>query len=216
MESVSWRPFSTRALLCYALAFNVVVVVLAEVQRRSLVYRIEEMVERQDDGRKDEARRIHAEIGEQGKRLAEMQSAAQVLTKNGRFASSQDVEAAIVRKLEEGKQIIIRFDDSDLENRDSSGAVLCGPEAENGYLGVFIAGAEYTVNYERQTHQWIGTGPVQSRPSCRGQSSPFGPKELGAEVSPHEAIVLWGGRFKLRGLDVYLSDQKVGRVVGAG
>lgn len=216
MKSGSWRPFSTRALVLYALAFNVVVVVLAEVQRRALVYRIEEMIERQDNVRKDEALRLQANIAEQGKRLAEMRSAVgalQVLTKNGRFASAEDAKKAILNRLDDGKKIIIHFDDNELEDRDSSGAILCGPEAERGYLGVFIAGADYVVSYDAQKHEWFGSGPAQNRPKCLNLKSEFGPKELRAVVTPQDAIVLWGGRFDLRGLDLYLSGQKVGRVV---
>lgn len=206
---------STRALLIYALAFFFVAVALAEVQRRALVFHIAELIERQDRGRKSEIGQLQEALTDQSRRIAEMHSAVgvlQVLTKYGRFASDEDVKWSILDRLKRGKKIIIHFDDSELENRDAAGNILCGPETASGYLGVFVAGADYVVSYNAQNHQWSGVGPAQNRPKCLTLDSEFGPKELRTVVTPQEAIVLWGGRFDLRGLNVYLSDQKVGRV----
>jgi len=209
---------STRTILVVAILLNVVAIGLSEVQRRSLTYRIENLIVRHESVRQTEANRAQANLNEQEKRLADLQSAInalQIFIKDGRFASRQDIEKAIEQRLNAGKNIIIRFDQSDKETRDNNGAILCGPQAETGYLGVFIAGFEYVVSYDSRKHEWKGAGPVQSRPRCRAQTEVFGPKELREEVSPKDAIVLWGARFKLQGLDVYLAEQKVGQVAWA-
>ncbi len=204
------------------LAFIVVALCLAEVQRRSLVNDIGEFIQRQGQAYRDEAERIRAEVSEQGKLIAEMQSAVgalRVLTKDGRFSSSEDVGHAIDNRLQEGKKIVIRFDSSNLESRDPKGAILCGPDAENGYLGVFVAGEEYAIRFDSATHQWIGSGPAQNKTydgttsSCMIQTAAYGPAELHEIVLPGGILVLWGARLKMSGLQVFLSGHKVGRVV---
>jgi hypothetical protein len=213
---------STRAILIGAVLFNVIAVGFSEVQRRGLTYRIEEVILKQDKVRKDETVRIENEIADQGRRVAEMRSAIgalPVLIKDGRFASTPDVEAAIAQRLTEGNSIIIRFDNNTLETRDGAGAILCGPEAASGYLGAFVAGEEYTISYDKLSHQWTGSGPAQSMArdqatgKCTNFKNVYGPKELHKIVTPADALILWGASLKLNGLDISLEDKKVGRVV---
>lgn len=202
---------STRTLLVCTLLFSIVAIGLSEVQRRSLVYRIEGLISRQEEARKADSAN-----------LANLQSsvgALQVLLKDGNFASRQELQSAIGRRLIDGKTVVVRFDDSDRETRDAAGAILCGPEAESGYLGVFVAGEKYRVSYDRLTHRWTAAGPVQngsrekSSASCQQQSAAYGPKELGHAVDPNGVLVLWGALFNLDGLDVLKDGQRVGRIV---
>lgn len=202
---------STRTLLVCTLLFCVIAIGLSEVQRRSLIYRIESLISRQEDARKVDSAK-----------LADLQSsvgALQILIKDGHFASRQELQAAIERRLIDGKTVVLRFDDSDLETRDASGAILCGPLAETGYLGVFIAGERYTVSYDHLARRWTASGPAQSgsrdknSASCQQLSAAYGPKELGRAVDPKGALVLWGALLKLDGLDVLLDGRRVGRIV---
>lgn len=213
---------STRAILIGVILFNVVAVGASEVQRRSLTYRIEELILRQDKARKDEAVRIENEIADQGRRVADMQSALgalHVLTRDGRFASTADIESAIVQRLTEGKRMIIRFDSNALETRDGTGAILCGPEAAGGYLGAFVAGEEYTISYDKSSHRWTGLGPAQSMArdqatgKCTNFKNVYGPKELHKIVTPADGLILWGAPLKLDGLDISLDGKKIARVV---
>lgn len=219
-SSQAW--ISTRTLLICALLFSVIAIGLSEVQRRSLVYRIESLISRQEEARRSETARLEANLVDQGKRLADMQSsigALPLLIKDGHFASRQEIKAAIGKRLIEGKTIVFRFDESSLETRDAAGAILCGPEAENGYLGVFVAGEQYRVSYDRVTHRWIGSGPVQNRPrgnnstGCAEYSAAFGPTEMGRVTDPGDNLVLWGALFKLDGLDISLDGRRVGRII---
>ena len=213
---------STRTLLVCTLLFSIIAMGLSEVQRRSLVYRIENLVSRQEEARRSETARLEANLVDQEKRLADLQSsigALPLLIKDGHFASRQEIQAAIGKRLIDGKTIVFRFDDSNLESRDASGAILCGPEAESGYLGVFVAGEQYRVSYDRVTHRWTGSGPVQDRPrgksstSCQEFSATFGPTEMGRVTDPSNDLVLWGALFKLDGLDVLLGGRRVGRII---
>lgn len=198
---------STRTILIGAVLLNLVAIGLSEVQRRNLTYRIEK------------------EIVGQGQRIAEMQAAMgalSVLTKDGRFATPRDIQTAIGQRLADGRSIVIRFDDSPLEARDSAGVIPCGPEVKSGYLGGIVAGEEYAISYDRSSHLWTGSGPAQSavRDAATGKcgrvSSAYGPEQLKKIVTPTEALILWGASFKLDGLDVLSGDKKVGRVIWAG
>jgi hypothetical protein len=213
---------STRTLLVCALLFSVIAIGLSEVQRRSLVYRIESLISRQEETRKSEAASLETNLVDQGKRLADLQlsiDALQLLIKDGHFASRQEIQTAIGKRLIGGKTIVFRFDENDRETRDAAGAILCGPEAESGYLGVFIAGEQYRVSYDYVTHRWTGSGPAQTRSrskesaGCPHVSATYGPKELGRAVDPTDILVLWGTSFKLDGLDLLLGGRRVGRVV---
>lgn len=216
----SW--ISTRALLIGALLFSVIAIGLSEVQRRSLVYRIENLIFAQEKTRQAEIVRLEASLADQGKRLTDLQlsiGALQILIKNDHFASKDEIQSAIGKRLIDGKNVILRFDDSDRETRNSAGAILCGAEAEGGYLGVFVAGEQYTVSYDHLTHRWTGSGPAQNRSntndstSCLRVSATYGPKELGQAVEPVGALVLWGALLQLDGLDLLLNGQRVGRIV---
>lgn len=219
-SSQAW--ISTRTLLICALLFSVIAIGLSEVQRRSLVYRIESLISRQEEARRSETARLEVNLLDQGKRLAELQSsigALPLLIKDGHFASRQEIQVAIGKRLIEGKTIVFRFDESSLETRDAAGAILCGPEAESGYLGVFVAGEQYRVSYDRVTHRWTGSGPAQTRPrskestDCPHFSATYGPKELGQAVDPADTLILWGASLKLDGLDILLDGRRVGRIV---
>lgn len=218
--SQAW--ISTRTLLVGTLLFSVIAIGLSEVQRRSLVSRIESLISRQEEARRGETARLEANLVDQGKRLADLQSsigALPLLIKDGHFASRQEIQTAIGKRLIDGKTIVLRFDDSNLESRDAAGAILCGPEAESGYLGVFVAGEEYRVSYDRVTHRWTGSGPAQNKSrssestGCPYFSATYGPKDLGQAVDPTEALVLWGTSLKLNGLDLLLDGRRVGRIV---
>ena len=213
---------STRAILIGAIIFNVIAVGASEVQRRGLTYRIEELILKQDKARSDETMRIEKGIADQGRRVADMQSAIgalRVLIKDGRFASTSDIETAIAQRLTDGSSITIRFDNSALETRDGTGAILCGPEAASGYLGAFVAGEEYTISYDKSSQQWTGFGPAQSMArdkatgKCTNLKNVYGPKDLHKTVTPADALILWGATLKLNGLDISFEDKKVGRVV---
>lgn len=208
-QSQAW--ISTRALLVCALIFNVAAIGLSEVQRRGLVYRIESLISRQEEARKEDSTR-----------LADLQSsvgALQVLIKDGHFASRQEIQTAIGTRLIDGRTVVLRFDDSNLETRDTAGAILCGPEAESGYLGVFVAGEQYRVSYDHIAHRWTGSGPAQTRLrskesiSCPLLSATYGPKELGQAVDPADILILWGTSLKLDGLDLWLDRRRVGRII---
>lgn len=216
---------STRTLLVCTLLFSIIAIGLSEVQRRSLVYRIEALISRQEDARRSATARLEANLADQGKRLAELQSsigALPILIKDGHFASRRELQTAIGRRLLDGKTVVFRFDDSNLETRDAAGAILCGPEAEGGYLGVFVAGEQYRVSYDRVTQRWTGSGPAQSRSrskdstNCPHFGATYGPKELGQTVDPTDALILWGATLKLDGLNLFLDGRRVGRIVWVG
>lgn len=207
----SQARISTRTLLVCTLLFSIIAIGLSEVQRRSLVYRMEGLISRQEELRKSDSAN-----------LADLQSsvaALQILIKDGHFASKQEIQAAIAKRLIDGKTIIFRFDESNLETRDTAGAILCGPEAESGYLGVFVAGEQYRVSYDRVTRRWTGSGPAQTRSrskestGCPHFSATYGPKELGQAVDPTDILILWGASLKLDGLDLLLDGRPVGRII---
>jgi len=202
---------STRAILIGALLFNLVAIGLSEVQRRTLVHHTEGLIS--DLGQN---------IRDQGKHLATMNDsigALSVLIKDGHFASKQEINARIEQLLVQGKSVVIRFDDSKLEWRDAQGAIQCGPEASQSFLGIFVAGEEYRISYDKQNQKWTGAGPAQNgtrdreTAKCANLVAAYGPKELHATVAPAGVLVLWGTKLKLDGLDITLDGRDVGRVV---
>lgn len=212
----------TRTILIGVFLFVVIAICSSEVQRRSLIYRIQNMISQQEEARKAETASFQTNLVDQRKRLADLQSsvgALQLLVKDGHFASRQEIQSAIGKRLIDGKSIILRFNDSEFETRDGGGAILCGPEAEGGHLGVFVAGQQYTISYDHITHQWTGSGPVRSKPnnkdstSCLQNVGTYGPKEMGKSIDPDRALVLWGAQLKLDGLDLLLEGRRVGRIV---
>src|SRR5579871_5458517 len=51
----------------------------------------------------------------------------------------------VVNALNAGKAVMVQFDANPAEDHDENGFVVCGPQANQGYLGVFIAGERYEV-----------------------------------------------------------------------
>lgn len=150
---------STRAILIGVLLFNFIAIGLSEVQRRALIYRTQNLISG-----------LERTLSVQGKHLASMNAsvgALSILIQNGHFASKQEIETRIEQSLVEGKSVVIRFDDSKLEWRDADGAIRCGLEASQSFLGIFVAGEEYRISYDKQNQKWTGAGPTP----IRGQSS---------------------------------------------
>lgn len=202
---------STRTILIGALLFNFVAIGLSEVQRRALIHRTESLISG-----------LERNLSVQGKHLASMNAsvgALSILIQNGHFASKQEIETRIEQSLIEGKSVVIRFHDSTQEWRDADGAIRCGPEASQSFLGIFVAGEEYRISYDKQNQKWTGAGPAQNgtrdseTAKCANLVATYGPKELQAAVAPVGALVLWGTKLKLDGLDILLEGRPVGRVV---
>jgi hypothetical protein len=131
----------------------------------------------------------------------------------------EQLEAQIARRLNEGKTVSLRFDSAPQEDHTDNGNIRCGIGTQNSYLGVFVASQRYVISYDTKTKRWTGTGPLQTNAldskagTCGEQTSTFGPKELGTNVQPgHGQIILWGTSFKLKGLEIYQSDRKVGTI----
>jgi len=193
------------------LLFNLIAIGLSEVQRRALIYRTENLISG-----------LERNLSIQGKHLASMNASVgglSILIQNGHFASRQEIETRIEQSLIEGKSLVVRFDDSKLEWRDADGAIRCGPEASQSFLGIFVAGEEYRISYDKQNQKWTGAGPAQNgtrdreTAKCTNLAAVYGPKELHAAVAPVGVLVLWGTKLKLDGLDILLDGRQVGRVV---
>ena len=202
---------STRAILISVLLFNFIAIGLSEVQRRALIYRTQNLISG-----------LERTLSVQGKHLASMNAsvgALSILIQNGHFASKQEIETRIEQSLVEGKSVVIRFDDSKLEWRDADGAIRCGLEASQSFLGIFVAGEEYRISYDKQNQKWTGAGPAQNSTrdretaKCTNLVAAYGPKELQAAVAPAGVLVLWGTKLKLDGLDIAIGDRHVGRIV---
>lgn len=202
---------STRAILIGVLLFNFIAIGLSEVQRRALISHTESLISR-----------LERDLSVQGKHLASMNAsvgALGILIQNGHFASKREIETRIEQSLIEGKSVVIRFDASKLEWRDGDGAIRCGPEASQSFLGIFVAGEEYKISFDKQSRRWMGAGPAQNSTrdpetaKCANLVATYGPQELGAPVAPLGVLVLWGTKLKLDGLDVLLDGRRVGRIV---
>jgi len=217
---------STRAILTGAVLFNVVAIGLSEVQRRGLIYRAEEMMIRLDQNRNHETvaqlARLQKTVDELDKQIKDVSLSVASLRIIANVALNVDkakLATRVADRLNDGRPVVILFDDNAREDRDQNGHIRCGPSTQNGYLGAFVAGGQYTVSYNRLTHQWTGSGPAQSRSSgkdsgsCLQETAIYGPKELGKTITPADAVVLWGAQFKLDGLALLLDGHPVGRVV---
>lgn len=166
--------------------------------------------------------RIETVVSRLNQRILDMQRSVgmlQVLVGDNANIDRKQLEARVIQRLNDGKEIVLHFDGSDDEDRDTDGKIRCGPEAANGYLGVFIATEAYSVRYDKETHTWTASGPVQSFPydpatgNCRSQTSGFSADELREKIRPDDnELVLWGARFRFDGLNVYYIDRKVGYV----
>jgi hypothetical protein len=200
---------STRSLLIAAMAFNLVAMGLAEVQRSAL-----------SDVNRDATQRTDQTLKQLQKKLDDLQWAIRVLQIMADSGSGTErLEARIASRLNEGKTVSVQFDSNSREDRTNNGDIRCGPGTQNGYLGVFVASQRYVVGYDVKTKRWTGTGPLQTSAldpktgTCGNRTAAYGPKELGAEVLPGRGqIILWGASFSLKGLQIYEANQKVGTI----
>lgn len=217
------RLISTRMLLIGAIAFNVIAMCLAEMQRyglseknRETLVRLEKEWSAEQSGRIDQLNKTISSLEKQTNELRWSMGALQILAGSG--TDRRRIEAEIARRLDEGKTIVLQFDDNVGEGRDE-GRIRCGPTEKEGYLGVFAASEKYSISYDKNSHEWKGRGPAYSSAynpkigTCADRTATYGPKELGSVVQPSSgAIVLWGSAFQLDGLDVMKSGQKVGSI----
>lgn len=124
--------------------------------------------------------------------------------------------ADVVNAITTGKPVVIQFDDNPAEDRDRNGRIACGPDAANGYLGVFIAGQQYRLTYDAAARSWTTSGPYQNIPSCARYTDTYGPAKLGAiKARPEDGdLILWGAAMTFdANLDVLnAAKRKVGRI----
>ena len=222
--------FSTPNLLIGALTVNAIAIGLSEVQRRGLTIRTDrilaENLQRQTRTIDEYAKRINtlnAEIRELRRTATDAQQvigSLQTIVGIGLNLDRHELETRVIKRLTDGKQIVVQFDQNPSEAHDSKGNILCGPDAESGYLGVFIAGQRYAINYDAAARTWTGAGPSQNANynsktrMCGTNTLTYGLEKLGADVSPNkDDLVLWGERLKLDGLNVLRSGHKVGSVI---
>jgi hypothetical protein len=217
------RLISTRMLLIGAIAFNVIAMCLAEMQRyglseknRDTLIRLEKERSAEQSKRIDQLNKTISSLEKDTSELRWSMGALQILARSA--TDRRRVEAEIARQLNEGKTIILQFDDNVTEDRDE-GRIRCGPSTDKGYLGVFIASEKYSISYDKNLHEWRGSGPSQSSAynpktgTCADRKAIYGPKELGSVVQPSSgAIILWGSAFQLDGLDVLISGRRVGSI----
>lgn len=119
-----------------------------------------------------------------------------------------------------GKPIIVRFDDSPLEDREPNGDILCGPKAENGYLGIFIAGASYEIMFDAKLGSWKSSGPNQRNGRYKESCAPLETTHTVADLKPMRPrpengdLIIWGAPFRFdAALAVHdAKGQKVGTV----
>lgn len=117
--------------------------------------------------------------------------------------------------------LLVRFDDSVNELKGADSRVLCGPEAQNSYLGIFVAGEIYKVSFDKSAQRWRGTGPSQMfgydpiTKTCSPLTMELGPADTQGAIKPEsEKLVIWGAVFQVDGKALKLGGAKVGELIG--